>query len=142
MKNFKTIFIITLVLDIVQFIPLFLALSGGEMKAFLVADIGVDGLAESAPGMAVLDMMLFVFAFIALGYLLSIIYALRLTNIDSKKTAAILLGIFHLTWALPDFINLISGSGGHPPIVLMIFCLIPIVGLFYVSQNGIAKSAE
>ena len=44
MKNFKTILIVTLILDIIQFIPLVLAKMGGEMKNQMISDFNVEGL--------------------------------------------------------------------------------------------------
>ena len=64
----------------------------------------------------VLDTMLFVFAFIMVGYLASTIYALTLKELSSLKTATFILGILHLAWTLPDFISLSTGSNAHPPI--------------------------
>lgn len=136
MKNFRNILILTLILDLVQSIPLFLAMSGGEMKEMMIADMGIEGLAENAGAIAILDTMLFVFAFIMAGYLASTIYAMRLKELSSLKTATFLLGILHLAWTLPDFISLTTGSSAHPPIPLMIVSLLPIIGLFYVAKNG------
>jgi hypothetical protein len=39
-----------------------------------------------------------------------------------------------------DFITLISGGSTHPPIVIMLLTLIPVIGLYYVSQKGELKS--
>lgn len=141
MKNFRNILILTLILDLVQSIPLFLAMSGGEMKEMMIADMGIEGLAENAGAIAILDTMLFVFAFIMAGYLASTIYAMRLKELSSLKTATFLLGILHLAWTLPDFISLTTGSSAHPPIPLMIVSLLPIIGLFYVAKNGELKTS-
>jgi hypothetical protein len=141
MKNFRNILILTLILDLVQSIPLFLAMSGGEMKEMMIADMGIEGLAQNAGAIAILDTMLFVFAFIMAGYLASTIYAMRLKELSSLKTATFLLGILHLAWTLPDFISLTTGSSAHPPIPLMIVSLLPIIGLFYVAKNGELKTS-
>jgi len=108
----------------------------------MIADMGIEGLAQNAGAIAILDTMLFVFAFIMAGYLASTIYAMRLKELSSLKTATFLLGILHLAWTLPDFISLITGSSAHPPIPLMIVSLLPIIGLFYVSKNGELKTAS
>jgi hypothetical protein len=139
MKNFRNILILTLILDLVQSFPLFLVMSGGEMKEMMIADMGIEGLAQNAGAIAILDTMLFVFAFIMAGYLASTIYAMRLKELSSLKTATFLLGIIHLAWTLPDFISLIMGSSAHPPIPLMVVSLLPIIGLFYVAKNGELK---
>lgn len=141
MKNFRNILILTLILDLLQSIPLFMAMSGGEMKEMMIADMGVEGLAANTGAIAILDTMLFVFAFIMVGYLASTIYALTLKELSSLKTATFILGILHLAWTLPDFISLSTGSNAHPPIPLMIVSLLPIIGLFYVSKNGQLKTS-
>jgi hypothetical protein len=141
MKNFKNILVLTLILDLLQSFPLLLAMSGGEMKEMMIADMGVEGLAKNAGAIAILDTMLFVFAFIMLGYLAATIYALTLKELSSLKAATFLLGILHLAWTLPDFISLLMGSSAHAPIPLMIVSLLPIIGLFYVARNGKLKTS-
>jgi hypothetical protein len=136
MKNFRTILVVTLILDILQSIPLFLAMSGGEMKEMMIADMGIEGLSENVGAMAILDAMLFVFAFIMAGYLAATIFALSLKELGSLKAAAFILAILHSAWTLPDFISLLTGSNAHPPLPLMILSLLPIIGLIYVSKNG------
>ena len=51
MKNFKTILIVTLILDVIQFIPLVLAKMGGEMKNQMISDFNIEGLASSPPAL-------------------------------------------------------------------------------------------
>ena len=140
MKNFKTVLIVVLILDIIQFIPLVLAKMGGEMKNQMISDFNIEGLASSAPALEVLDLMLNVFAFIYLGTVLSVLYSFRLKTAESLKSATFVLFIVHLFWTLPDFVTLISGGSAHPPIVIMILTLIPVAGLYYVSQKGELKS--
>jgi len=136
MKNFKTILWVTLILDVLQSIPIFLAVMGGEIKNQFISDFNIEGLASSSQGIAVLDLMLYVFAFIFLGVILSVIYTMRLKTLDGLKSACFVLFIIHLFWTLPDFIILISGGSAHPPIIIMIISIIPVVGLYYVSQKG------
>jgi len=140
MKNFKIILIVTLILDVIQFIPLVLAKMGGEMKNQMISDFNIEGLASSTPALEVVDLMLFIFGFIWLGSILSVIYTLRLKTLEGLKSATFILFIVHLFWTLPDFISLLSGSSAHPPILIMILTLIPVIGLFYVSQKGELKS--
>ena len=140
MKNFKIVLIVTLILDIIQFIPLVLAQMGGEMKKQMISDFNIDGLTESVPGLEVLDMMLYIFGFIYLGNLLSVVYTLRLKTLESLKSATFVLFIVHLFWTLPDFVSLLGGSSAHPPIIIMVLTLIPVIGLYYVSQKGELKS--
>ncbi|MEN8845274.1 MAG: hypothetical protein ABF261_03235 [Candidatus Arcticimaribacter sp.] len=140
MKNFKTILIITLILDVIQFIPLVLAKMGGEMKNQMISDFNIEGLASSAPALEVLDIMLYIFGFIYLGTVLSVIYTLRLKTLEGLKSATFVLFIVHLFWTLPDFVSLLSGSSAHPPIIIMVLTLIPVIGLYYVSQKGELKT--
>jgi len=139
MKNFKTILVATLILDIIQFIPLVLAKMGGEMKNQMISDFNIEGLSSSAPAIEVLDMMLYIFGFIWLGTLISVLYSLKLKTVEGLKSATFILFIVHLFWTLPDFVTLLSGGSAHPPIIIMILTLIPVIGLFYVSQNGEVK---
>jgi len=140
MKNFKTILIVTLILDIIQFIPLVLAKMGGEMKNQMISDFNIEGLSSSAPAIEVLDMMLYIFGFIWLGTLISVLYSLKLKTVEGLKSATFILFIVHLFWTLPDFVTLLSGGSAHPPIIIMILTLIPVIGLFYVSQNDEVKN--
>ncbi len=140
MKNFKTVLIVTLILDIIQFIPLVLVKLGGEMKNQMISDFNIEGLASSAPALEVLDTMFNVFGFIYLGTVLSVIYSLRLKTNEALKSATFILFIVHLFWTLPDFVTLFSGGSTHPPIVIMVLTLLPVIGLYYVSQKGELKS--
>ncbi len=140
MKNFRIVLIVTLILDIIQFIPLVLAQMGGEMKKQMISDLNIDGLTDSVPGLEVLDMMLYILGFIYLGNLLSVVYTLRLKTLESLKSATFVLFIVHLFWTLPDFVSLLGGSSAHPPIIIMALTLIPVIGLYYVSQKGELKS--
>lgn len=140
MKNFKTILILTLILDIIQFIPLVLAKMGGKMKNQMISDFNIEGLSSSAPAIEVLDMMLYIFGFIWLGTLISVLYSIKLKTLEGLKSATFILFIVHLFWTLPDFVTLLSGGSAHPPIIIMILTLIPVVGLYYVSQKGELKS--
>jgi len=140
MKNFKTILIVTLILDIIQGIPLLLAKTGGEMKNQIINDFNIEGLASSTPALEVLDIMLYIFIFIILGSVLSVIYALSLKTLEGLKAATFILFIIHLFWTLPDFLTLLSGGSSHPPLLIMLLTLVPVVGLYYVSQKGELKS--
>lgn len=140
MKNFKTILIVTLILDIIQGIPLLFAKIGGEMKNQIINDFNIEGLASSTPALEVLDIMLYIFIFIILGSVLSVIYALSLKTLEGLKAATFILFIIHLFWTLPDFLTLLSGGSSHPPLLIMLLTLVPVVGLYYVSQKGELKS--
>ena len=140
MKNFKTILIVTLILDVIQVLPLFIAKAGSAMKDQMISDLNIDGLAESAPALEVMDIMLHIFGYIFLGLVISVIYSLRLKTKEALKSATFILFIVYLFLTLPDFVTLIQGVSAHPPIIIMVLTLIPVVGLFYVSQKGELKS--
>ena len=110
------------------------------MKNKMISDFNIEGLANSAPALEVMDIMLYIFGFIYLGTVLSVVYTLRLKTLDGLKSATFVLFIVHLFWTLPDFVTLISGGSAHPPLVIMMLTLIPVVGLYYVSQKGELKS--
>ncbi|MGC6422892.1 MAG: hypothetical protein ACON47_00160 [Flavobacteriaceae bacterium] len=140
MKNFRTVLIFTLILDCIQFIPLVLAKMGGEMKDQMINDFNIEGLSTSPPALEVLDMMIYIFGFIFAGTLIAVVYALRLKTLEALQSATFILFIVHLFWTLPDFVTLISGGSAHPPLIIMILTLVPVAGLFYVSQRGELKS--
>ena len=140
MKNFRTILIVTLILDVIQVIPLFIAKAGSAMKDQMISDFNIDGLAESAPALEVMDIMLHIFGYVFLGLVISVVYSLRLKTKEALKSATFILFIVHLFWTLPDFVTLIQGGSAHPPLIIMVLTLIPVIGLFYVSQNGELKS--
>ena len=100
----------------------------------------IDGLAESDRALEVMDIMLHIFGYVFLGFVISVIYSLRLKTKKALKSATFILFIVHLFWTLPDFVTLIQGVSAHPPIIIMVFTLIPVVGLFFVSQKGELKS--
>ena len=88
----------------------------------------------------VLVKMLYIFGFIYLGTVLSVVYSLKLKTLEGLKSATFILFIVHLLWTLPDFVTLLSGGSAHPPIIIMILTLIPVIGLYYVSQKGELKA--
>ena len=77
MKNFKTILIVTLILDVIQFIPLVLAKMGGEMKNQMISDFNIQGLANSAPALEVL-----ILCYIFLDSFIWELYSLLSTLLD------------------------------------------------------------
>ena len=139
MKNFKTILIVTLIFDLLQFIPLVLPQLGSEMKDQMISDLNIEGLATSTAGQEVLDIMLYIFGFVFLGTILSVLYTLRLKTKEGLKAATFILFLVHLFWTLPDFVTLLSGGAAHPPLAIMVLTLIPVAGLLYVSQKGELK---
>ena len=73
--------------------------------------------------------------FFALSMIVSLIVSLRIKVKESAQTAALILGIIHLGWVLPDIINLVSGNQ-HPPIPIMILTLIPVLVLFHAWKKA------
>ena len=104
MKNFKTILIVTLILDVLQYIPLIIAQTGGSMQEQMISDMGIEGLAESTAGMAVLDVMMYIFGFIIYNNCSSDLL-INSKNSRGTKAATFILFVIHLFWTLPDFIN-------------------------------------
>tara|TARA_B100001093_G_scaffold520527_1_gene617803 strand:+ start:5975 stop:6397 length:423 start_codon:yes stop_codon:yes gene_type:complete len=136
MKKIKTLLIITLIFDLLQFIPLILIKISDDFKGEMIGDFKIEGLMSSQPALEVLDIMFSVIGFISLGIVLSVIYTMRLKHIEALKAACFILFIVHLFWTLPDFITLISGGSTHPPIPVMIISLIPVLSLLYASKYG------
>lgn len=140
MKKIKTLLIITLIFDLLQFIPLILMKINDDFKSEMMGDLEIEGLTSSQPAIEVLDIMFTVIGFISLGIVFSVIYTMRLKQVEALKAACFILFIMHLFWTLPDFITLISGGSTHPPIPIMIISLIPVLGLLYASKYGQTNS--
>lgn len=136
MKKIKTLLFITLIFDLLQFIPLILMKISDDFKNEMIGDFKIEGLTSSQPALEVLDIMFSVIGFISLGIVFSVIYTLRLKHIEALKAGCFILFMVHLFWTLPDFITLISGGLTHPPIPIMIISLIPVLGLLYASKYG------
>ena len=56
------------------------------MKNQMISDFNIEGLASSAPALEVLDVMLYIFGFIYLGTVLSVIYTIRLKTLEGLKS--------------------------------------------------------
>ncbi len=134
MKRIKTLLIITLIFDLLQFIPLILIKINDDFKSEMIGDFNIEGLTSSQPALEVLDIMFSVIGFISLGIVLSVIYTMRLKHTEALKAACFILFLVHLFWTLPDFITLVSGGTTHPPVPIMIISLIPVLGLLYASK--------
>ena len=132
MNRFKTLFLIALSINILSTIPLGLVLISPEMMEEMVFSqfIGIND-----PGKEALELIHFVFLMIALSMIVSLIVSLRIKVKESAQTAALILGIIHLGWVLPDIINLVSGNQ-HPPISIMILTLIPVLVLFHAWKKA------
>ena len=56
MKNFKSVLVVTLILDVIQFIPLVLVKMGGDIKNQIISDFNIEGLASSAPSLPLIPL--------------------------------------------------------------------------------------
>jgi hypothetical protein len=134
MKKLKTLFTITLVIDILATIPLFLVLFIPSMKEEMIYS-QFPGMTENEIAKELSDLFHFVFTFIAVSMVVAVAVSIKISVLEAAKTAALLLFIIHLGWALPDWINLAMGNG-HPPIPVMLLNTIPVIALAYGWKKG------
>ena len=134
MKKLKTLFTITLVVDILATIPLFLMMFVPAMKEEMVYS-QFPGMAENELAKEISDLFHFVFTFIATDMVIAVAASIKIAVFEAAKTAAMLLFIVHLGWALPDWVNLVMG-GAHPPIAVMLLSTIPVIALAYGWKKG------
>ena len=134
MKKLKTIFTVTLVIDIIAILPLFMMIFIPSMKEEMVYS-QFSGMAENELAKEISDLFHFVFTFIAMAMVIAVAASIRIAVLEAAKTAAMLLFIIHFGWVLPDWINLLMG-GAHPPIPVMILSTIPVIALAYGWKKG------
>ena len=134
MKKLKTLFTITLVIDILAVAPLFLMMFIPSMKEEMVYS-QFPGMMENELAKEISDMFHFVFAFIASAMVIAVAASIRISVLEAAKTAAMLLSIIHLGWVLPDWVNLLMG-GAHPPVPIMLLSTVPVVALAYGWKKG------
>tara|TARA_Y100000992_G_C20995918_1_gene364170 strand:+ start:159 stop:569 length:411 start_codon:yes stop_codon:yes gene_type:complete len=134
MKKLKTLFTITLVIDILAVAPLFVMMFVPAMKEEMVYS-QFSGMAENELAKEISDLFHFVFTFIATAMVIAVASSIRLTDLAAAKTAAMLLFIIHLGWVLPDWVNLSMGAA-HPPIPVMLLSTIPVIALAYGCKKG------
>jgi O-antigen ligase len=132
MKKFKTLFLITLSINILTTIPLVLVIISPEMMEEMVFSqfVGINDVGKDA-----LELIHFVFLIIAISMIAALIVSIRIKVKEAAQTAALILAIIHLGWVLPDIINLVSGNQ-HPPIPIMILTLIPVLVLFHAWKKA------
>ena len=65
------------------------------MQEQMISDLGIEGLAESTAGMAVLDVMMYIFGFIMAGTIAAVIYSLTLKTLEGLKAATFVLFVIH-----------------------------------------------
>ncbi len=134
MKKLKTLFTITLVIDILAVAPLFLMMFIPSMKEEMVYS-QFPGMIENELAKEISDIFHFVFAFIASAMVIAVATSIRVTVLEAAKTAAMLLSIIHLGWVLPDWVNLLMG-GAHPPVPIMLLSTVPVIVLVYGWKKG------
>ncbi len=134
MKKLKTLFTITLVIDILAVAPLFLMMFIPSMKEEMVYS-QFPGMMENELAKEISDMFHFVFAFIASAMVIAVAASIRISVLEAAKTAAMLLSIIHLGWVLPDWVNLLMG-GAHPPVPIMLLSTLPVIALAYGWKKG------
>ena len=127
MKKFKTLFLITLIIDIIAALPLVLFMFNPTMMEEMVFNqfLGINDAGKEA-----LELMHFVFGMLSLSLLAAVIVALTIKVKESAKTAALILAVIHVGWVIPDWISIFFGKQ-HPPIAIMLVTLIPVIVLFY-----------
>ena len=135
MKKLKTIFTITLIIDILAIAPLFLMRFIPSMKEEMVYS-QFQGMAENELAKEISDLFHFVFTFIALAMVTAVAASIRISALEAAKTAAMLLFIIHLGWVLPDWVNF-AMEGAHPPLPVMLLSTIPVFALAYGWKKGI-----
>ena len=134
MKKLKTLFTLTLIIDIIAIAPLFLMMFVPAMKEEMVYS-QFSGMAENELAKEISDLFHFVFTFIAISMVIAVAASIRISVLEAAKTAAMLLFIIHFGWVLPDWINLAMG-GAHPPIPVIILSTIPVIALAYGWKKG------
>ena len=134
MKKLKTLFSVTLVIDILAVAPLFLMMFIPTMKEEMVYS-QFPGMMENELAKEISDLFHFVFTFIASAMVIAVAASIKIAVLEAAKTAAMLLFIVHLGWVLPDWVNLIMG-GAHPPIAVMLLSTIPVIALAYGWKKG------
>jgi hypothetical protein len=134
LKKLKTLFSITLIIDILATAPLFLMIFVPAMKEEMVYS-QFSGMAENELAKEISDLFHFVFAFIAAAMVIAVAASIRIAVLEAAKTAAMLLFIIHLGWVLPDWVNLVMGCA-HPPVPIMLLGTIPVIALAYGWKKG------
>ena len=127
MKKFKTLFILTLVIDIIAALPLVLFMFNPSMMEEMVFS-QFPGITDA--GKEALELMHFVFGILSLSMVAAVIVALTIKVKESAQTAALLLSVIHIGWIVPDWISIVLGKQ-HPPIAIMLITLVPVIALIY-----------
>jgi len=132
MKKFKTLFILATICNILGVAPLIFISFNPEMMEELVFS-QFPGINDA--GKEALSLIHFVFGIVAISIIEALIASINIKVKESAQTAAMILLIIHIGWALPDLINFATG-GAHPPVPVMILGIIAIISLGYAWKKG------
>jgi len=132
MNKFKTLFIITAVIDLLAVVPLILFVFNPEMMEEMVFS-QFPGINDA--GKEALELIHYVFGVIGVSMLLAVLVSVNIKVKESAQTAAQILSIIHMGWVLPDWFNLFIGNA-HPPIFFMLLSLASVIALLYAWKKG------
>lgn len=134
MKKFKTIFLVTLIINVLAVLPLFLMPLMPSIKEELIYS-QFEGMANNALANEIWDLFNSVLAFMAAAILVVNVMGMTSKNIDSARTTAKILLVLLIGFTIPDWLNFFQGAG-HPPLLIMVINLFPIVLLEYGRRNA------
>lgn len=135
MNKFKNIFKVTLIINILGIVPLFLVLFMPSMRELMVYE-QFPGMRSNTLANELFNTMMGVFGAIGIAMIVAIVYAIKLKTREGAITASFILFVWNIAWVVPDWINFLSDNGGHPPLILMTLALVPIVLLAYGLKSG------
>ena len=132
MNKFRTLFLITAVIDLLAVLPLVLFSFNPDMMEEMVFS-QFPGINDA--GKEALEIIHFVFGVIGISMLVAVLVAVNIKVKESAQTAAKILSIIHLGWVLPDWFNFILGNA-HPPIIFMLLSAASVLALVYAWKKG------
>ena len=132
MNKFRTLFLITAVIDLLAVLPLVLFSFNPDMMEEMVFS-QFPGINDA--GKEALELIHFVFGVIGVSMIAAVLVAVNIKIKESAQTAAKILSIIHLGWVLPDWFNFILGNA-HPPIIFMLLSAASVLALVYAWKKG------
>ena len=134
MKKFKNIFLVTLILNILGALPLFLMPFMPAIKEELVFT-QFEGMANNALAIEIWDLFNSVLAFMVGAILVVNFIGIKSKSIEEARATALILLVLLIGFTLPDWLNLFQGAW-HPPLLIMILNLVPLGLLEYGRRNA------
>jgi hypothetical protein len=134
MKKFKTIFLVTLIINVLAVLPLFLMPLMPSIKEELIYS-QFEGMADNALANEIWDLFNSVVAFMAASILVVNAMGVKSKSLESARTTALILLVLLIGFTLPDWLNFFQGAG-HPPLLIMVLNLIPLFLLEYGRRNA------